>query len=134
MHAAGFVASDLLATVLGQSWADKRPKLDPCGITRTPPPESHLGVAGLWPVFALIFVRPGTPDSFAGLVSSYLDSEQEAKIYVGVVLCCLPIFGQSGAQERAQRPRLEKRYINQTKLAREIDSMAPRKVKFKIWP
>ena len=29
----------------------------------------------------------------------------------------LSVFGQSWAQERAQRPRLEKRYINQRKLA-----------------
>ncbi len=35
------------------------------------------------------------------------------------------MFGQSWAQERAQRPRLEKRYINQRKLTREIDSKAP---------
>ncbi len=33
-------------------------------------------------------------------------------------------FGQNWAQERAQRPRLEKRYINQRKLALEIDSKA----------
>ncbi len=32
------------------------------------------------------------------------------------------MFGQSWAQERAQRPRLKKRYINQRKLSREIDS------------
>ena len=45
-----------------------------------------------------------------------------------------PIFGQSWAQERAQRPRLEKRYINQRRLAREIDSKAPNKLKSKMWP
>ncbi len=35
------------------------------------------------------------------------------------------VFGQSWAQERAQRPRLDKCYINQRKLAREIDSEDP---------
>ncbi len=35
-----------------------------------------------------------------------------------------PIFSQSWAQERAQRPRLEKCCINQRQLAREIDSKA----------
>ncbi len=34
------------------------------------------------------------------------------------------VFGQSTAQDLAQRPRLEKRYINQRNLAREIDSGA----------
>ncbi len=33
-----------------------------------------------------------------------------------------PVFGQSGARDRYQRPRLEKRCINQRKLARETDS------------
>ncbi len=32
-----------------------------------------------------------------------------------------PVFGQSWAQECAQRPRLEKRYINQRYWTREID-------------
>jgi hypothetical protein len=57
---------------------------------------------------------------------TYLDSEQETKIYILVVLGFGPVFGQTWAQEPAQRPRLEKRYINQRKLAREIDSKAPR--------
>ncbi len=35
------------------------------------------------------------------------------------------MFGQSWAQEPAQRPRLEKRYMNQRKLTREIDPEAP---------
>ncbi len=34
------------------------------------------------------------------------------------------VFGQSWAQVPAQRPRLEKCYINQRKLTREIDSKA----------
>ena len=38
------------------------------------------------------------------------------------------IFGQSWAQEPAQWPRPEKRYINQRKLSREIDSRALQKV------
>ncbi len=43
------------------------------------------------------------------------------------------IFGQSWAQERAQRLRLEKRCMNQRKLAREIDSKAPGYLKA-VWP
>jgi hypothetical protein len=39
------------------------------------------------------------------------------------------VFGQSWAQEPAQRPPLEKRYMKQRKLARDIDSKAPRKKK-----
>ncbi len=35
------------------------------------------------------------------------------------------VFGQTWAQERAQRPRLEKRYINHRKSAREIDAKTP---------
>ncbi len=53
---------------------------------------------------------------------SYLDSEQEASVYILIVLDFGPVFGQSWAQERAQRPRLEKRYTNQRKLPREIGS------------
>ncbi len=56
------------------------------------------------------------------------------KIYSLVVLGFGPVFGQTWAQENAQRPRLEKRYINQRKIEREIDSKAPRKLKYKIWP
>jgi hypothetical protein len=66
--------------------------------------------------------------------STYLDSEQQTKIYILVLLCFWPLFGQSWPQERAQRPRLEKRYIHQRKLARGIDPKAPRKLKSKIWP
>ncbi len=54
---------------------------------------------------------------------TYLDSEQETKIYILVVLSCWPVFGQSWGQERL---RLEKRCINQRKLARKIDSKSPR--------
>ncbi len=44
-------------------------------------------------------------------------------IYIMIVfLVFLPVFGHTWAQERAQRPRLEQRYINQRKLIREIDS------------
>ncbi len=43
-----------------------------------------------------------------------------------VVLGFWPVFGQSWAQEPAQRPRLEKRNINQRKLTREIDSKGSR--------
>ncbi len=60
---------------------------------------------------------------------TYLDSEQETKIYILVSLVFLPFFGQSWAPERAQRPQLETRYMNQRNLAREIDSKAPRKLK-----
>ncbi len=44
--------------------------------------------------------------------------------YFIVILGLPPVFAQSWAQERAQRPRLEKRYINQRKLARGVDSRA----------
>ncbi len=56
---------------------------------------------------------------------TYLDSAQEAKIYMLVFLGFRPIVGQSWAQEPAQRPRLEKRSINQRKVTREIDYKAP---------
>ena len=56
--------------------------------------------------------------------TTYLDSEQDTKIYILVFRCFWSVFGQSWAQEPAQRPRLEKRCINQRKLAREIDSKA----------
>ncbi len=36
------------------------------------------------------------------------------------------VFGQIWAQQPAQRTRLEKHNINQRKLARDIDSKAPR--------
>ena len=42
--------------------------------------------------------------------------------YILVFLGFGPVFGQSWAQERAQRHRLEKCYINQRKRTREIDS------------
>ncbi len=63
-----------------------------------------------------------------------LDSEQENKIYILVVLGFGPVFGQSWAQKRAKRPRLEKCNTNQRKLAREIDSKTPRKLEYKILP
>ena len=51
-----------------------------------------------------------------GQISGYL------KEYISVFLGFWPVFGQSWAQEPAQRPRLEKCCINQRKLTREIDS------------
>ncbi len=51
--------------------------------------------------------------------------EQEAKTYILVFLSFWPVSGQSWAEEPAQRPRPEKRYMNQRKLNREIDSKAP---------
>ncbi len=46
-------------------------------------------------------------------------------IYCVLLLCGFwPVFGQSWAQERAQRSRLEKRCINQRKLSRGIVSKA----------
>jgi hypothetical protein len=45
---------------------------------------------------------------------AYLDSEQEAKIYIRLFFGFGPVFGQSWAQERAPRPRLEKRCVNHT--------------------
>ncbi len=65
----------------------------------------------------------------------YLDSEQETKLYsFNYFLGFWTVFGQSWAQQRAQRPRLEKRYMDQRGLVREIDSKAPRKLKSHIWP
>ena len=64
---------------------------------------------------------------------AYLDSEEETKLYILVFLDFGPDFGQSWARERAQRPRLEKCYINQRKLARETESKTP-KLKSKIRP
>ena len=49
-------------------------------------------------------------------------------MYILVVLGFWSVFGQSWAREPAQRPRLEKRYINQRKLAQEIASRALQKV------
>ncbi len=53
---------------------------------------------------------------------------EASKVEAGSLSFCLygfgPVFGQSWAQEPAKRPRLEKRYINQRTLAREIDSKA----------
>ena len=60
------------------------------------------------------------------VVSAYLDSEQETKIYILIFLGFGGIFGHSWAQEPAQRPRLEKHDIDQRKLTREIDSKAPK--------
>jgi hypothetical protein len=57
---------------------------------------------------------------------AYLDSEQENQIYISFFIGFWPVFGQSGPQERAQRPRLEKHYINQRTLARGINSEAPK--------
>ncbi len=59
--------------------------------------------------FAMLVIRV---DLLMGNPQSYLDSEQETKIYILVVLGFWPVFGQSWAQEPAQRPRLEQRYIN----------------------
>ncbi len=66
--------------------------------------------------------------------ASYLDSQQETKTYILLFRCFWFVFGESWAQECAQRPRLEKPYINQQKLSRNIDSKAPRQLKSKIWP
>ncbi len=52
-------------------------------------------------------------------------NNMETKMCILVFLCVGPVFGQSWAQKPAQRPRLEKRYINQRELSREIDSKAP---------
>ncbi len=41
------------------------------------------------------------------------------------------VFGKSWAQESAQRPRLEKPYTHERKLAQDIDSKAPRTLKIK---
>ncbi len=59
----------------------------------------------------------------------YLDSEQEAQLNIFVFLGFGPVFGQSWAQERSPWPQLEKCYMNQRKLTREIDTEAPRKLK-----
>ena len=64
---------------------------------------------------------------------TYLDSEQETKIYILICFGFRQVFGQSWAQERAHRPRLEKRHTHQQTIARGIDSKAPRKLKYKIW-
>jgi hypothetical protein len=50
------------------------------------------------------------------LSQPFLDSAQETKQYILVFLVSLQVFGQSWAQEPAQRPRLEKRYTNQRTL------------------
>ncbi len=55
-------------------------------------------------------------------------------MYILSVLGFDQAFGHNCAQGRAQRPRLEERYINQPTAAREIDSKEPRKLKSKIWP
>ncbi len=70
------------------------------------------------------------PDHEVPAYLTYWDAEQEAKIYIYIYICiykyiigflCVrPIIGQTWAQERAQRPRLEKRYINQRKSTRCI--------------
>ncbi len=57
----------------------------------------------------------------------------ENRIYILVFHGFRLVFGQSWDQELAQRPRLEKRYINQRTLAREIDSKAPRLKIVYIW-
>jgi hypothetical protein len=43
------------------------------------------------------------------------------------------MFDQNWAQERAQRPRLDQRYMNHRRFAREIDPKAPIKLSYKIW-
>ena len=48
----------------------------------------------------------------------------ETEISISVLLGFGPVFGQSWARDRYQRPRLEKRCINQRQLARETDSKA----------
>ena len=62
------------------------------------------------------------PQPAAVILNSYLDSKQETKMYILFFPCFWPVSGQSWAQEPAQRPRFEKRYINQRKLPRETKS------------
>ncbi len=62
----------------------------------------------------------------AAYLWTYLGSGQESKIYILVFLGFGQVFGQSWAQQRAQRPRLEKGYMYHRTLTREIDSNAPR--------
>ncbi len=66
-----------------------------------------------------------SPGPSPKVLEPYLASEQVTKIYILFFISFWPVFGHSWAQERAQRPRLEKRHRNRRKLAREIDSEAP---------
>ncbi len=68
------------------------------------------------------------------IICTMRDPEQETKTYILVFLGFGPFSGQSGAQEPAQRPRLQKSYLNQRKSIREIDPKAPHNLKSKIWP
>ena len=62
-------------------------------------------------------------------IGTTLTWTQNRKLVLLVFRGFWPVFGQSWAQEPAQRPQLEKRYINQRKLARGIDSKAQKKTK-----
>ncbi len=71
-------------------------------------------------------------------LKSILENAEEEEVYI---CCCVLlvlgfrlVFGKIWAQECAEGPRREKRYINQRKLAREIVSKTPRTRKLKIWP
>jgi hypothetical protein len=86
----------------------------------------RVGILGLamYLVWGRYSLRPG---QFRMLDLAAIQAGSVEQIWGGYYMCVFlvfgAVFGQSWAQELAQRPRLEKCCINQRKLARGIDAM-----------
>ncbi len=90
----------------------------PDGPGSTPPPLPRSSILGRAPVQARTPAALGI-DPANVFAYTWVSNTWFFRIYILCFPGCGLVFGKRWAQERAQRPRLEKRYINQRRLTRE---------------